>query len=97
MFCGRQEQILREEAYRDYLTDLLNRRGLYAVCQSLRQDDAPLALFLFDLDNLKKVNDQLGHDCGDQRIRQLQPSAALTFPSERYLRPIRGRMSLLWS
>ena len=28
------------------------------------------ALFLFDLDNLKKVNDQLGHDCGDQRIRQ---------------------------
>lgn len=66
----RQEQILREEAYRDYLTDLLNRRGLYAVCQSLRQDDAPLALFLFDLDNLKKVNDQLGHDCGDQRIRQ---------------------------
>ena len=28
-----QEQILREEAYRDYLTGLLNRRGLSAVCQ----------------------------------------------------------------
>ena len=65
-----QEQILREEAYRDYLTGLLNRRGLSAVCQALRQDDAPLALFRFDLDNLKKVNDQLGRDQGDQRIRQ---------------------------
>ncbi|MFQ8581107.1 MAG: diguanylate cyclase [Holdemania massiliensis] len=66
----RQEQLLREEANRDDLTGLLNRRGLYAVCQSLRQDDAPLALFLFDLDNLKKVNNQLGRDQGDQRICQ---------------------------
>lgn len=90
MFCGRQEQILREEAYRDYLTDLLNRRGLYAVCQSLRQDDAPLALFLFDLDNLKKVNDQLGHDCGDQRIRQFSRLLRSHFRQSDILRPIRA-------
>ena len=63
-----KEQILQDEACRDYLTGLLNRRGFYAAIESLRQEDLPLAICMFDLDDLKKINDQYGHETGDQVI-----------------------------
>ena len=63
-----RERILREEASRDFLTGLYNRRGLQAALSSLRKEDFPLALCLFDLDNLKQVNDTYGHDAGDRFI-----------------------------
>lgn len=61
---------LQQEASRDYLTGLLNRRGFQAAMDSLRKEDAPLALYLFDLDNLKSINDTFGHAEGDRHIRQ---------------------------
>ena len=64
-----REQILLDEAYRDYLTGLLNRRGLYAAIDALRQEDLPLALYMFDLDDLKKTNDSFGHDSGDEMLQ----------------------------
>lgn len=63
-----RERALMEEAYRDYMTGLLNRRGFLSAVRALRQDDAPLAVYLFDLDNLKEVNDTLGHAAGDRLI-----------------------------
>ena len=64
-----QERALQAEAYRDYLTGLLNRRGLQAAMNALRRDDLPLAVYLFDLDDLKKVNDTCGHEAGDAMLR----------------------------
>lgn len=64
-----RERILKNEACQDYLTGLLNRRGFYTAIDTLRQEDLPLAMYLFDLDNLKKVNDQYGHEKGDEMIR----------------------------
>ncbi len=61
-----QDRILQQEANQDYLTGLLNRRGLHAAVESLRQEDLPLALYIFDLDDLKKVNDKHGHNKGDE-------------------------------
>lgn len=63
-----RERVLQDEACRDYLTGLLNRRGLQAAVDALRQEDLPLALCLFDLDDLKKVNDGYGHDKGDELL-----------------------------
>ena len=63
-----RERILQDEACRDYLTGLLNRRGFHAAIEALRQEDLPLALYLFDLDDLKRVNDGYGHDRGDELI-----------------------------
>ena len=60
---------LQDEASRDYLTGLLNRRGLQVAMDTLRKEDMPLAVCLFDLDDLKKVNDTYGHDAGDRLIQ----------------------------
>ena len=65
----RRELTLRDEANRDPLTKLLNRRGIQAAMADIRKEEQPLAVFLFDLDDLKKVNDTYGHNKGDRMIR----------------------------
>lgn len=64
----RRETLLKKEANRDYLTGLLNRRGLNEALYDLRAEDFPLAVYLFDLDKLKDINDSRGHDTGDRII-----------------------------
>lgn len=64
-----KETQLRDEAGKDLLTGLLNRRGLKEAVASLRMEDFPLAVYLFDLDDLKKINDTQGHDMGDRIIK----------------------------
>ena len=58
-------------AHTDPLTGLLNRRGLNdmlraALMSSTR--DRMLAVFVIDLDEFKPVNDQYGHDVGDELL-----------------------------
>ena len=67
--ADKRVQQLQDEASQDYMTGLLNRRGLDIAISSLRQEDYPLALCLFDLDDLKIANDMHGHDKGDQLIQ----------------------------
>ena len=64
-----RESALEDVANRDPLTGLLNRRGLQAAMNSLRAEELPLAVCLFDLDDLKKANDSHGHETGDRMIR----------------------------
>ena len=60
-------RVLQDEACRDTMTGLLNRRGLNAIADTLRQE-ADAAVYMFDLDNLKKFNDKYGHEEGDHLI-----------------------------
>ena len=69
MTMRKRERALQDEASRDYLTDLLNRRGFKAATDSLCTEDFPLAVCLFDLDDLKKINDTYGHEIGDRMLR----------------------------
>ncbi|MDO4479049.1 MAG: EAL domain-containing protein [Lachnospiraceae bacterium] len=64
-----REFALQAEACRDPLTGLLNRRGLQNAMNSLRPSNMPVAVCLFDLDDLKKVNDEGGHDMGDRMLQ----------------------------
>ena len=64
-----RERQLQDEVFRDYLTGLLNRRGLHASVNALKQEDLPVALYFFDLDNLKKTNDCCGHEVGDHMLQ----------------------------
>jgi diguanylate cyclase (GGDEF)-like protein len=60
---------LLEQATTDQLTGLLNRRGfLLAAEQELRRPQAgqrPLTLVYVDVDGLKALNDEAGHEAGD--------------------------------
>ncbi len=69
----RREAELVHHAYHDPLTGLGNRAMLWerldhALAQLSRREGEHLALFVIDLDNLKKVNDSLGHPGGDEAI-----------------------------
>ena len=65
---NQRERLLRDEANRDPLTNLLNRRGLQAALARVEEGDLPMAVYLFDLDDLKRVNEDFGHEAGDQMI-----------------------------
>ena len=64
-----REITLQDEVGRDFLTGLLNRRGLQFAMDSLQKEDMPLAVCLFDMDDLKKINDTCGHEAGDRLIQ----------------------------
>lgn len=63
------------QARHDALTGVLNRRGLEETLQreaaTTRRRGHALCVALLDLDNFKKINDQLGHDGGDAALAHL--------------------------
>jgi len=59
---------LRDEASRDALTGLVNRRGLVDALGTAARADSG-ALVLLDLDGFKAVNDRFGHGAGDDVLR----------------------------
>ena len=66
---------LREQALRDELSGLLNRRELQSLLQNewLRavRFKRPFALGIADIDHFKRVNDTYGHPIGDRVIRHV--------------------------
>ncbi|PKO05063.1 MAG: hypothetical protein CVU41_13565 [Chloroflexi bacterium HGW-Chloroflexi-3] len=66
---------LKEQAIRDPLTGLFNRRFFdeylsNELIRSLRTD-TPISLLMVDIDHFKSVNDRFGHDVGDQVLEML--------------------------
>ena len=64
---------LRDLSLSDELTGLLNRRGFLSAAtaqiDAARQTRAPLALLFTDINGLKQINDELGHEQGDRTIQ----------------------------
>jgi two-component system cell cycle response regulator len=63
-----------EAAITDGLTGLHNRRYMESHLQTLAEQAAtrskPLALMILDIDHFKSINDNHGHDCGDDVLRE---------------------------
>jgi two-component system, cell cycle response regulator len=66
--------ILQQQAVRDFLTGLFNRRHLNEILPSMRalaqRDGQPLAVAIIDLDHFKDVNDRCGHLVGDRVLAE---------------------------
>lgn len=79
---------LHDQAYRDALTRLPNRRAFSEAASALlakrRDDDSVHTLMIVDLDHFKRINDQGGHPLGDdvlvatsQGLLEVAPDSAL--------------------
>jgi diguanylate cyclase (GGDEF)-like protein/PAS domain S-box-containing protein len=77
------EELLRSQSTMDELTGLHNRRGFLTLAQEYlkladRNREAVLLVFA-DLDDLKTVNDTLGHRAGDQALQDVAAILRQTF------------------
>jgi diguanylate cyclase (GGDEF)-like protein len=69
---------MQEESTRDLLTNSYNRKQLNIILSKITQEQTPLSLAFFDLDNFKFVNDTFGHSYGDRILLDVS-DIALSF------------------
>lgn len=66
---------LKEQAIRDPLTGLFNRRFFDEYFSNeltrSKRTNTPISLLMVDIDHFKSVNDRFGHDVGDQVLEML--------------------------
>jgi diguanylate cyclase (GGDEF)-like protein len=76
---------LRRLVDRDPLTGLANRRALPEVLRNAQPEGA--VLIFFDLNDFKKINDEHGHQAGDQCLRRFAEALTQCFrPSDAVVR-----------
>lgn len=65
-------RIIQEQANRDYLTKLYNRRYLFEMGNVLfsnaKRSNIKIMIAMLDIDFFKRINDTYGHDVGDMAI-----------------------------
>ncbi|OTH00151.1 GGDEF domain-containing protein [Acinetobacter sp. ANC 4973] len=72
-----REQLIQHLSQIDPLTNTLNRRSIKACLEKLEHKPTKAyALILIDLDHFKQINDQYGHNKGDETL--IQVSQALS-------------------
>jgi len=71
----REMQRLSDEVSTDQLTQIANRRGLLQAFDAerarLERSGSNLSIGLLDIDNFKRLNDELGHAAGDEALKSL--------------------------
>ena len=71
----KQEEQIERLAFNDPLTDLPNRRllldRLHQTIVGTMRSGLHAALMFLDLDHFKRLNDTLGHDVGDELLKQV--------------------------
>lgn len=103
LFIGLVSDISEEEiglrkveflAMHDSLTGLPNRAYLNEtmelILHSAASSDKKHALLFIDLDGFKPINDELGHDCGDQALRIIAQRLRSHLPADDFVARIGG-------
>lgn len=72
--AGDVQEELKEQALKDGLTDLWNRRAIFAMLERevyrAQRNGFPITVVMIDLDHFKTINDTYGHPAGDQVLRE---------------------------
>lgn len=63
-----ENRLLVKLAYNDVLTGLNTRRRIEEIFKEIDEEGKNFAIMQFDLNNLKQVNDNFGHEKGDELI-----------------------------
>ncbi len=78
-------RIIQEQANRDYLTKLYNRRYMFemgnALFSSAKRNNIQIMIAMIDIDFFKRINDTYGHDVGDMAIVAVSQSLLKSFRS----------------
>ena len=78
---ARQYDQAVRESREDSLTRLLNRRAFEEHARMLKKEqihhDKPYSLILFDINDLKVINDEHGHPAGDEALRLVAAAARM--------------------
>ncbi|MBD1388220.1 diguanylate cyclase [Neiella sp. HB171785] len=86
-------ELLSKRSVTDELTGLYNRRGFFELVRQYAVTDRTLkrcTLFYADMNDLKMVNDKLGHHQGDYAIQLVAKALQLTFRNEDIIGRIGG-------
>lgn len=65
------QELLRQEAIKDPLTHILNRREGIRLIELCMANCSQGLLIMIDIDNFKKINDIYGHQVGDEILNSL--------------------------
>ena len=90
----RNAELLQTLSLIDELTQLRNRRGFFELAQQAlkvaQREHYAMGVFFMDLNGLKRINDSLGHQSGDQALRDTAEVLRATFRSSDILARIGG-------
>ena len=90
----RNAELLQTLSLIDELTQLRNRRGFFELAQQAlkvaQREHYAMGVFFMDLNGLKRINDTLGHQSGDQALRDTAEVLRATFRSSDILARIGG-------
>jgi len=84
-YYNRSYRRLEKEAFRDSLTGLLNRKAgekfLHSAFDKFRLSGVDTAVLMLDLDNFKMINDNCGHQKGDEVLIQFSQAISASLRS----------------
>lgn len=78
-------RILQSKVYLDEATGLPNKNKCEELLSAPDPPDGNTALCVFDLNNLRTINNNLGHDKGDEYIRSFAEQLRLAVPSQHFV------------
>lgn len=89
-----EKNVIEYERDHDALTGLLNRRAFIRIMNSLFENEINkikiAALLMLDLDNLKYINDNYGHEIGDNYISKAAETFVNSTPENTIISRISG-------
>lgn len=91
--CDKNEvkaSILKHKAEHDPLTGLINREAFDQIKEAYTTSEESIAYLLIDIDFFKKINDQYGHQTGDEVLKKISNLLMEQFRATDYVARVGG-------